>query len=262
VGAPGVAGDIVITLDETDLRGTAAVTAEQVASLEAGGFYVNVHTEANPNGEIRGQIEQCQLFPPLSHAPRGPRGGNGSLRLDTEHGDMMPFNVTNLSELVGATVEVRNAAGAVVLSGTIGELRSASGHHDHQRPPAPPAGGDGGGAAAGDEEALADLAADSDDTFFEMPGQHDASFIRGDFNDDRRLTLVDPLATLDFLFQGGDTPYCLDAADANDDGIVNLTDPVLMLQSLFEAGGDLVAPYPGRGFDHTPDRLFCGSAGG
>jgi plastocyanin len=35
---------------------TAALTAEQKATLLSGGFYVNVHTDANKGGEIRGQI--------------------------------------------------------------------------------------------------------------------------------------------------------------------------------------------------------------
>ena len=35
---------------------TAALTAEQKAQLKAGQLYVNVHTAANPSGEIRGQI--------------------------------------------------------------------------------------------------------------------------------------------------------------------------------------------------------------
>jgi hypothetical protein len=38
-------------------------------------------------------------------------------------------------------------------------------------------------------------------------------------------------------------------------------DPVLMLQSLFQARGDLAAPSPGRGFDHSADGLFCDDSG-
>jgi hypothetical protein len=37
-------------------EGSAVLTDEQAAMLEAGKFYVNVHTGANPGGEIRGQV--------------------------------------------------------------------------------------------------------------------------------------------------------------------------------------------------------------
>src|ERR1700722_17169756 len=37
-------------------EGSATLTDEQAAMLEAGKFYVNVHTGANPGGEIRGQV--------------------------------------------------------------------------------------------------------------------------------------------------------------------------------------------------------------
>jgi hypothetical protein len=38
------------------LKGSATLTDAQAADLTAGKWYVNVHTENNPNGEIRGQL--------------------------------------------------------------------------------------------------------------------------------------------------------------------------------------------------------------
>ncbi|MEZ5936702.1 MAG: CHRD domain-containing protein [Hyphomonadaceae bacterium] len=38
------------------ITGTATLTPEQATELLAGKYYVNVHTAANPGGEIRGQI--------------------------------------------------------------------------------------------------------------------------------------------------------------------------------------------------------------
>ena len=40
------------------VTGQATLTAAQVADLEAGKWYVNVHTAANPGGEIRGQLQK------------------------------------------------------------------------------------------------------------------------------------------------------------------------------------------------------------
>jgi hypothetical protein len=37
-------------------EGSAVLTEEQAADLTAGKYYVNVHTAANPGGEIRGQV--------------------------------------------------------------------------------------------------------------------------------------------------------------------------------------------------------------
>jgi CHRD domain-containing protein len=37
-------------------EGSATLTAAQAADLTSGKYYVNVHTKANPGGEIRGQV--------------------------------------------------------------------------------------------------------------------------------------------------------------------------------------------------------------
>jgi hypothetical protein len=38
------------------VEGSATLTDEQAADLTAGKYYINVHTAANPGGEIRGQV--------------------------------------------------------------------------------------------------------------------------------------------------------------------------------------------------------------
>jgi CHRD domain len=38
------------------IEGQATLTEEQAQQLMAGEWYVNGHTQANPNGEIRGQL--------------------------------------------------------------------------------------------------------------------------------------------------------------------------------------------------------------
>jgi hypothetical protein len=40
------------------ITGSGKLTAEQYADLKAGRYYVNIHTAANPAGEIRGQLSR------------------------------------------------------------------------------------------------------------------------------------------------------------------------------------------------------------
>ncbi|KAF0217559.1 MAG: hypothetical protein FD174_3238 [Geobacteraceae bacterium] len=67
-GAAGVNGSVIIPLTETPagsgiwaVPAGAALTDAQVASFNAGNLYFNVHSDANPGGEIRGQILSSTL---------------------------------------------------------------------------------------------------------------------------------------------------------------------------------------------------------
>jgi CHRD domain len=56
---PGKNGGVVVAIPgatSSPAEGSATLTDAQAADLEAGKLYVNVHTEANPGGEIRGQV--------------------------------------------------------------------------------------------------------------------------------------------------------------------------------------------------------------
>ena len=59
---PAMAGDnagVAVPLSgslASPIKGTATLTAAQVADLKAGKWYVNLHTATNPGGEIRGQV--------------------------------------------------------------------------------------------------------------------------------------------------------------------------------------------------------------
>jgi hypothetical protein len=59
MGTTGMAGNPIGALTMTSATvysGTLTLTADQVTALKANGLYANIHTMANANGEIRGQI--------------------------------------------------------------------------------------------------------------------------------------------------------------------------------------------------------------
>ncbi len=59
-GAPGKNGGVVIPLskegDQFKVPEGSKLNEAQLASFKAGNLYVNVHSAANPKGEIRGQL--------------------------------------------------------------------------------------------------------------------------------------------------------------------------------------------------------------
>ena len=62
--APGASAPPVVPVPKAALAnpmsGTAILTAAQVTDLEAGRWYFNIHTAANPGGEVRGQVLEAQ----------------------------------------------------------------------------------------------------------------------------------------------------------------------------------------------------------
>ena len=61
VGAAGENGPVIVPLtkdgDTYKVPAGAKFSEEQMARFKAGELYVNVHSAANPNGEIRGQLK-------------------------------------------------------------------------------------------------------------------------------------------------------------------------------------------------------------
>jgi hypothetical protein len=58
---PGANAGVIVPLTPgapSPITGTATLTPAQIADLEAGKYYVNVHTAENKGGEIRGQVEK------------------------------------------------------------------------------------------------------------------------------------------------------------------------------------------------------------
>jgi hypothetical protein len=116
-GAAGVSGGVILplaaaaspmsgTLTSADFTASGAVTtfAEAVAAIRAGTTYFNLHTAANPGGEIRGQIGG---LPPAAPAPTP-----GATTPPTSIGDP----VTPASDgIVAWLVLLATLAGAVVV---------------------------------------------------------------------------------------------------------------------------------------------------
>jgi hypothetical protein len=62
-GKPGSNAPVAVQLGpdlHSPISGAAEVSDDQVADLRGGNWYVNVHTAANPSGEIRGQVIPVQ----------------------------------------------------------------------------------------------------------------------------------------------------------------------------------------------------------
>ncbi|MGE3166965.1 MAG: proprotein convertase P-domain-containing protein [Planctomycetota bacterium] len=81
------------------------------------------------------------------------------------------------------------------------------------------------------------------------------AFRRGDVDRNGALQLGDPIALLSYLFLGGATPPCLDAADFDDDGGPDVADVVGLLGYLFLSAAPPPAPGTTCGADPTSDGL-------
>jgi subtilisin family serine protease/streptogramin lyase len=80
-------------------------------------------------------------------------------------------------------------------------------------------------------------------------------FERGDSNQDLTFDLADAIFILQWLFQGGRVPDCLDAADINGDNQVDLGDTIYALSHQFQ--GAAPPPYPFPGCNPAPTPLGC-----
>jgi hypothetical protein len=88
------------------------------------------------------------------------------------------------------------------------------------------------------------------------------NFRRGDLTNDATLNLADALNLLNYLFQNGPRPACLDTADVDDNGSANLADALVLLNFLFQNGPTPPPPGLNCGPDPTNDAFgTCMSAG-
>jgi hypothetical protein len=76
IGKAGKAGNVMVALCgpcKNGKKGSATVTKAQLATIRAGGTYVNLHTATNAAGEIRGQIAAKKGPTTASSPPPGPQ---------------------------------------------------------------------------------------------------------------------------------------------------------------------------------------------
>ena len=59
--AKGENADVAVPIEDakSGAKGSATLTDAQAADLTAGRYYINVHTAAHPDGEIRGQVQKA-----------------------------------------------------------------------------------------------------------------------------------------------------------------------------------------------------------
>jgi len=95
--------------------------------------------------------------------------------------------------------------------------------------------------------------------FAQAPCDFCKAFYRGDADRSGWVDHTDPIYILNWLYQGGPQPPCLDAADANDDGFVDGSDAGFLLDYLYQGGPQ--PPYPtyenldGEQLDPTLDAI-------
>jgi len=126
LGAGGVAGGILFplmvgpspmvgTLTAADLQPTGSVTdfAGALAAIRAGNTYFNLHTAANPAGEIRGQIGAAPAPTPTptatpgGRAPTPPATASDAVRPGEASLPAVLLGLFGLGLLVGATALAR-----------------------------------------------------------------------------------------------------------------------------------------------------------
>jgi PKD repeat protein len=87
--------------------------------------------------------------------------------------------------------------------------------------------------------------------------QPGGGFVRGDADANGTRNITDAIAVLNFLFLGGATPSCRDAADVDDSGSINITDGISLLGFLFLGGAAPPPPTAACGEDPSADALEC-----
>ena len=81
-------------------------------------------------------------------------------------------------------------------------------------------------------------------------------FIRGVVNGDVILDIGDAMYIAMYLFNNGEEPLCLEAAESNGDGVIDIADSIFVVMYLFRNGPSPTAPFPAAGLDDDPNGGF------
>ncbi len=148
LGAPGINGAVTLTLyngsgdfdPDNPVSGSFILTAGQIADLQTGNYYVNVHTDNHPAGEIRGQIgsrpisnHYSALLTGSEEIPPVSTNAQGTAQLNTLNGETFNYEIT-VQDIVGITA-AHIHLGAVEQNGpVIFTLYDGSGPFDPDNP--------------------------------------------------------------------------------------------------------------------------------
>ncbi|MEW6233978.1 MAG: CHRD domain-containing protein [Candidatus Omnitrophota bacterium] len=143
LGAAGENGAVAIPLTaptQGKSSGRVTITDDNLANLKSGRFYVNVHTEQNPAGEIRGQImdKPLQFMSALDGAQTTPpttTGATGEARLTLSEGLIkLSYTVTvrNIENISASHIHIggRGENGGVSIPIASGPFDTISGEAD------------------------------------------------------------------------------------------------------------------------------------
>ncbi len=243
-GAPGVAGPVIFPLNGplapgTPSTGSFAVTAAEVNKFVAGMYYANVHTAANPGGEIRGQIgrfapalRHSALMKAANEVPPILSNANGVIRFKLTFNADLQFTilVQNMSSSITAAHIHSGQPG--IAGPVIVPLYNGGGMFDETHPFS--------GSASLSPDQLVDFLAGNtyanvhtvNNPGGEIRGQLRAT-LAGDANGDGTRTVADVFYLISHLFTGGPLP---DGGDSNGDEATTVADIFYMINFLFAGG--------------------------
>ncbi len=128
-GAPGENGPVIFPLfdgtgpfgPDDPISGSFTLTADQLFTLMAGNYYVNVHTTQNPGGEIRGQIGDLE---PPTHFVANLSGDNEVPPVETDASGTAHLTLNPLLDILHYHVmvsDIMNITASHIHKGPSGE---------------------------------------------------------------------------------------------------------------------------------------------